>query len=168
MDVGTHANGAVGADADEAIARVIEAFDGIVQPDGGRVSFVAIEGARLRVAYAPGVNADCPTCVMEPDALVTYDRPTRLDADDLPYFLHRWSEAGTAAGLAHFQRRFGLDDDDPYLVQQRRFLAWHRQVALHPLDRWLRPLGRKRARDLAARLVARKAARLEARRLARP
>jgi hypothetical protein len=85
-----------------------------------------------------------------------------------PYFLHRWSEAGTAAGLAHFQRRFGLADDDPYLVQQRTFLAWHRQVALRPLDRWLRPLGRKRARDVAARLVARKAARIEARRRARP
>ena len=67
--MGTHPNGAVGADAEEAIARVIEAFDGIVQPDGGHVSFVAIEGGRLRVAYAPGVNLDCPTCVMEPDAL---------------------------------------------------------------------------------------------------
>lgn len=117
--------------------------------------------------FSMAVRAAGHAIVMEPDALVTYDRPTRLAADDLPYFLHRWSEAGTAAGLAHFQRRFGLDDDDPYLVQQRRFLAWHRQVALHPLDRWLRPLGRKRARDLAARLVARKAARIEARRLAR-
>lgn len=67
--MGTHANGAIRAEADLAIARVIEAFDGIVQSDGGRVSFVAVEGGRLRVAYAPGFNADCPTCVMEPDAL---------------------------------------------------------------------------------------------------
>ncbi|MBY0400633.1 NifU family protein [Myxococcota bacterium] len=63
------ANGAIPTASDEAIARVVEAFDGIVAPDGGHVTFVAVEGARLRVAYAPGVNADCPTCVMEPDAL---------------------------------------------------------------------------------------------------
>ena len=67
--MGTDTNGAIRAEADEAIARVIEAFDGIVQPDGGRVSFVGVEGGKLRVAYAPGFNADCPTCVMEPDAL---------------------------------------------------------------------------------------------------
>ncbi|MBK7951581.1 MAG: NifU family protein [Deltaproteobacteria bacterium] len=67
--MGAHPNGAIPAATDEAIARVIEAFDGIVQPDGGRVSFIAIERGQLRIGYAPGVNPDCPTCVMEPDAL---------------------------------------------------------------------------------------------------
>lgn len=51
------------------IARVIEAFDEIVRGDGGQVVFGALEGGRLRVAYAAGENPDCPTCVMEPDAL---------------------------------------------------------------------------------------------------
>ena len=63
------ANEAVQAEIGPGSARVIEAFDEIVRSDGGNVSFVAIEGAKLRVAYATGVNQDCPTCVMEPDAL---------------------------------------------------------------------------------------------------
>ncbi len=51
------------------IDRVIETFDEIVRSDGGSVSFVAIEEATLRIAYYIGHNEDCPTCVMEPDAL---------------------------------------------------------------------------------------------------
>ncbi|MEZ4334349.1 MAG: hypothetical protein R3F35_21565 [Myxococcota bacterium] len=62
-------NGSLGGALGEEIARVIEAFDGIVQPDGGRVSFAGWDGRRLHVAYAAGSNEDCPTCVMEPDAL---------------------------------------------------------------------------------------------------
>jgi Fe-S cluster biogenesis protein NfuA len=62
-------NGALGGTLGEAIARVIEAFDGIVQPDGGHVSFAGWDGRRLHVAYAAGSNADCPTCVMAPEAL---------------------------------------------------------------------------------------------------
>lgn len=53
----------------EGIARVIASFDEIVRSDGGSVAFVAREGSKLRVAYRAGANEDCPTCVMEPDAL---------------------------------------------------------------------------------------------------
>lgn len=62
-------NGSLGTALDEEIARVIEAFDGIVRPDGGHVSFLRCDGRRLHVAYAAGINEACPTCVMEPDAL---------------------------------------------------------------------------------------------------
>lgn len=62
-------NGALGGALGEEIARVIEAFDGIVRPDGGHVAFAGWDGRRLHVAYAAGSNEDCPTCVMEPDAL---------------------------------------------------------------------------------------------------
>ncbi len=62
-------NGQVRDTLEPEIVRVIEAFDEIVRPEGGSVSFVAIEGGQLRVAYVAGVNEDCPTCVMEPDAL---------------------------------------------------------------------------------------------------
>ena len=65
----SQSNTTVLADSHEGIGRVIEAFDEIVRSDGGHVSFVAIDGGRLRVAYAAGVNEDCPSCVMEPDAL---------------------------------------------------------------------------------------------------
>ncbi len=62
-------NGAVRSTLDAGILRVIEAFDEIVRPEGGHVSFLALEGGKLRVAYVAGVNEECPTCVMEPDAL---------------------------------------------------------------------------------------------------
>ncbi len=62
-------NGAVQSTLDAGILRVIEAFDEIVRPEGGHVSFLALEGGKLRVAYVAGVNEECPTCVMEPDAL---------------------------------------------------------------------------------------------------
>jgi Fe-S cluster biogenesis protein NfuA len=65
----TQTNGAVQSALDAGIVRVIEAFDEIVRPEGGSVSFVALDGGKLRVAYVAGVNEDCPTCVMEPDAL---------------------------------------------------------------------------------------------------
>lgn len=54
---------------EDGIARVIASFDEIVRSDGGSVAFVARDGSRLRVSYRAGVNEDCPTCVMEPDAL---------------------------------------------------------------------------------------------------
>ena len=62
-------NGAIEPALDAEIVRVIEAFDEIVRPEGGSVSFIDLDGGRLRVAYVAGVNEDCPTCVMEPDAL---------------------------------------------------------------------------------------------------
>jgi hypothetical protein len=62
-------NGAVQPVLDARIVRVIEAFDEIVRPEGGSVSFIALDGGKLRVAYVAGVNEECPTCVMEPDAL---------------------------------------------------------------------------------------------------
>lgn len=77
-------NGAVKPALDAGIVRVIEAFDEIVRPEGGSVSFIALEGGKLRVAYVAGVNEECPTCVMEPDALgiMMYDmlRDTRRDS----------------------------------------------------------------------------------------
>jgi len=62
-------NGAVQPVLDAGIVRVIEAFDEIVRPEGGSVSFIALDGGKLRVAYVAGVNEECPTCIMEPDAL---------------------------------------------------------------------------------------------------
>lgn len=77
-------NGAVQPALDAGIVRVIEAFDEIVRPEGGSVSFMALEGGKLRVAYVAGVNEECPTCVMEPEALglMMHDmlRDTQRDA----------------------------------------------------------------------------------------
>ena len=43
---------------------VVEHFDEIVKPDGGSVRLLAREGSTLRVAYSPGVNEECTTCVI--------------------------------------------------------------------------------------------------------
>jgi Fe-S cluster biogenesis protein NfuA len=52
-----------------AVERVVELFDEMVKPEGGRVGLLAVDGGTLRVEYAKGVNEECETCVFEPDAL---------------------------------------------------------------------------------------------------
>lgn len=54
---------------DEGAALVVAHFDEIVKPDGGSVRLVSREGTTLRVAYAPGVNEECATCVIPADQL---------------------------------------------------------------------------------------------------
>lgn len=51
------------------IQAVIEAFNEIVQPDGGSVRLIGVEKSLLRVAYSQGKNDQCVECIMEPDAL---------------------------------------------------------------------------------------------------
>ena len=48
---------------------VVEAFDEIVKPDGGHVRLLAVDGAVLRVHYEAGVNEECESCAIAPDAL---------------------------------------------------------------------------------------------------
>jgi len=97
---------------------------------------------------------------VEPAALVTYDRPRRLRAYDVPYFLWRWSRQRCERGLDHFRRTWRLDADDPYVTRQLRFMASHRHRALRgfppfvPLWLGLRVLGRRRRFAIAERLVA--------------
>ncbi len=52
-----------------AVEKVVELFDEMVKPEGGRVGLLAVEGGTLRVEYAKGINEECETCVFEPDAL---------------------------------------------------------------------------------------------------
>ena len=48
---------------------VIEQFAEIVRPDGGSLELLAVEGDLLRVAYQPGQNEQCESCVLGPDEL---------------------------------------------------------------------------------------------------
>ncbi|HEY2386595.1 MAG TPA: glycosyltransferase [Candidatus Binatia bacterium] len=97
---------------------------------------------------------------VEPAALVTYDRPRRLRAYDVPYFLWRWSRDRCERGLEHFSSRWRLAPDDPYVTRQLHFMASHRHRALRgfpplvPLWLGLRVLGRPRRFRIAERLVA--------------
>lgn len=47
-----------------ALEQVVAHFDEIVKPDGGSVRLLARDGATLRVAYSPGVNEECASCVI--------------------------------------------------------------------------------------------------------
>lgn len=53
----------------EGAELVVAHFDEIVKPDGGSVRILGRDGEKLRVGYFPGVNEECETCIIEPDAL---------------------------------------------------------------------------------------------------
>lgn len=65
----------------DAVVKVVESFDEMVRPEGGRVSLVAVEGGTLRVAYTKGHNEQCETCVFEPGALAQLMQDTVKDHD---------------------------------------------------------------------------------------
>ena len=48
---------------------VVRHFSRMVEPDGGAIELVSVEGATLTVRYRPGVNEECQDCVLEPDDL---------------------------------------------------------------------------------------------------
>ncbi len=60
---------------------VVEQFAEIVRPDGGWLELVAIEGDLLRVAYQPGVNEQCDSCVMGAEELGEMLRAAVADHD---------------------------------------------------------------------------------------
>ncbi len=51
-----------------AIKQSIRYFSRIVEPDGGRVALVAVEGDRLTVSYDSG-SSDCTACSLPADSL---------------------------------------------------------------------------------------------------
>ena len=63
------------------VRKVVELFDEMVKPEGGRVGLKAVEGGTLRVEYAKGTNEECETCVFEPDALATMMQDMVKDHD---------------------------------------------------------------------------------------
>lgn len=52
-----------------AVASVIEQFQEIVGPDGGRIELLGVEGDLLRIAYRPGQNEQCASCVISAENL---------------------------------------------------------------------------------------------------
>jgi len=53
----------------EAVERVLKEFGEIVRPDGGSLELIAVEGETLRIAYRPGHNEQCASCVISPENL---------------------------------------------------------------------------------------------------
>ncbi len=119
--------------------------------------FCAVPESQIDLCLAARARGE--RVFVEPAALVTYDRPRRLRAHDVPYFLWRWSRRRCECGLEHFRRTWRLDADDPYVARQLRFMASHRHRVLRgfpplvPLWLGLRLLGRPRRFRIAERLV---------------
>ena len=91
------------------------------------------------------VRARGGAVMLEPAAVVTYDRSPALHASDVPFYLWRWSTRSGRRGLEHFRRKWRLAEDDPYFARQLAFMASHRHRALRafwPLWPALRVVGR--------------------------
>ena len=52
-----------------SVVRLVQEFGEIVRPDGGSLELLSVEGETLRVAYRPGHNEQCATCVISPENL---------------------------------------------------------------------------------------------------
>jgi Fe-S cluster biogenesis protein NfuA len=48
---------------------VVDQFRKMVEPDGGELEMLGIEGGTVRVRYMPGHNEECETCVFIPEDL---------------------------------------------------------------------------------------------------
>ncbi|MEE9284508.1 MAG: hypothetical protein V3V35_02145 [Dehalococcoidia bacterium] len=73
---------------------VVEHFSRMVAPDGGVIELLGIEANTLRVRYTPGVNEECPTCVVDPldlrelmkEALELHDPSiTKVELETAPF-----------------------------------------------------------------------------------
>jgi GT2 family glycosyltransferase len=101
------------------------------------------------------------------ESRVTYLVPPPFDAEDLPFFVLRWSREWTEQTLRHIVEKWQLDPNDPYVDHSLRWAEHHREIALReamwPLGRiagrmkyhGLRTLGDRLAHWVESRTVAR-------------
>jgi glycosyltransferase involved in cell wall biosynthesis len=92
---------------------------------------------------------------LEPRSRITCVPPRRLSGVDLEYFRLRWSEAWTVATCDRLQDKYQLSPLDPYGLQTLRWVTGYRQYALAWLSGLRRVCGRKVARWLERRIIAR-------------
>ncbi len=79
----------------------------------------------------------------EPAAMVNQLFPPSFPAalPDLPWFLRRWSDDWMTASVARFKQKWNLGDDDPWMVDLRRFAQYRRKLPFAiPLARLRRSL----------------------------
>ncbi|MEH1929765.1 MAG: glycosyltransferase [Nostoc sp.] len=69
------------------------------------------------------------TVYFEPSAVISYVLPTSFEESDLPFFLLRWSDEWNRKSLKHFQEKWLLAEDDPFLNRHYQWLTYHRQLA---------------------------------------
>lgn len=78
---------------------------------------------------------------LEPESIVTYDIPARLEDSDREYFLLRWSEAWNRASVDRLGELYELDSAAPDLVGALSWGRFHRQRASIRLPRVSRLMG---------------------------
>ncbi|EKU97432.1 putative glycosyltransferase [Leptolyngbya sp. PCC 7375] len=105
----------------------------------------------------------------EPDSIVSYVTPPPFEHYDRPFYLSRWSDENNLKSLIHFQKKWDLAEDDPYLVNRVKWGMKHRLMACQlPLNGLLqyRPKSRRLKKIISfpqrayTRLVARKSSKL--------
>jgi hypothetical protein len=90
---------------------------------------------------------------IEPEAVVTYVPPWRLDIGDLEYFQLRWSEAWLEASIRRLTKKYNLSETDPEMDALRYWVRSHRRLRLTWIDQLPRIIGKKAARVISRRLV---------------
>jgi GT2 family glycosyltransferase len=75
----------------------------------------------------------------EPASTVTYRAPARLEPQEVPYFLLRWSDQWNASTIESFCQKWSISENDPYRPHLLRFLTSMRRRMLSSFA-W--PLGR--------------------------
>lgn len=74
----------------------------------------------------------------EPNSIVSYVTPPPFKRYDRPFYLNRWSDENNLKSLVHFQKKWNLAEDDPFLVNRVKWGMKHRLMARQlPLNRLL-------------------------------
>jgi GT2 family glycosyltransferase len=126
----------------------MEAFDRIGPLDEGLMSAAEHTDLCLLTRDAGA------TVYLEPSSVVTYVGPLPLEPSDLPYYRLRWSHAWNMASIERFRSKWNLSADDPGMIAMAKWLAGHRRLALEPMRRVLRVLGRRPARLIEKVVIA--------------
>ncbi|MEM9486928.1 MAG: glycosyltransferase [Cyanobacteria bacterium P01_F01_bin.116] len=75
----------------------------------------------------------------EPSSIVSYVTPPPFKGYDKRFYLNRWSDENNLKSLVHFQKKWDLAEDDPYLVNRVKWGMKHRLIACQlPFSRLLK------------------------------
>ena len=145
-----------------ALART-ESFEKIGYPDEKLLTLAEHLDICMAVRNAGG------EVYFEPDSIVSYVTPPPFEKYDRPFYLNRWSDENNLKSLIHFQKKWDLAEDDPYLVNRVKWGMRHRLMACQlPLRGLLqyKPKSRRLKKIISfpqkayTRLVARKSSKL--------
>jgi GT2 family glycosyltransferase len=98
----------------------VDIFDQIGNPDPKLLTLAEHSDICLAVEKFGG------KIYLEPKSVVSYVFPPPFDKYDRKFFEFRWSDEANLKSLIHFQEKWDLAEDDPFLVNFMRFGLKHR------------------------------------------